>query len=77
MHHTKKVTRCLAAHLRDMDRAHPVPRRSFRLIVCGWNADFPPNKLICFVRLFGEEGYFFCEETGIGAPPDGYRFVVN
>ena len=74
-HCTKKVTRRLATHLRNAGRAHRGPRRSLRLIVHGWNADFPPDKPVCFVWLFGEEGYFFCDETCTGAPPDGYHLV--
>jgi hypothetical protein len=73
----KKVIHCLAEHLRDVDRAHRGPRLSLQLIVWGWNVEFLPEDSLCLVRLFGEEGYFLCEETCTGAPPYGYRIVVN
>jgi hypothetical protein len=73
----KKVTRRLAAHLRDMDRTHRGPQRSLRLIVRGWNAEFPPDNPICFCAFVRRGGTFLCKENHTGAPPDGYRLVIN
>ena len=53
------------------------PDRVCNSLFDGWNAEFPPEDLICLVHLFGEESNFLCKVNCTGAPLDGYCLVVN
>jgi hypothetical protein len=50
--------------------------RSVHLYIKECNKGSPPNKPFCAVVLFGEDNYFWVDETKTKGPPDGWRILV-